>query len=42
MTNRRVYQANVFKRCVRILPLDEAVTQIEPKQVMVNRQALRL
>lgn len=40
ITNRRVYQANVFKRCVRILPLDEAITQIEPGQVAANRQAL--
>lgn len=42
MTNRKVYQVNVFQRCSRILPLDEAITQIEPSQVIVHRQALRL
>lgn len=42
MTNRKVYQVNVFQRCTRILPLDEAITQIEPNQVIVHRQALRL
>ncbi|MBW4472980.1 MAG: serine/threonine protein phosphatase [Stenomitos rutilans HA7619-LM2] len=42
MTNRRVYQANVFKRCVRMLPLDEAVTEIEPAKVLAHRQALFL
>ncbi|PSB29396.1 metallophosphoesterase family protein [Stenomitos frigidus] len=42
MTNRRVHQVNVFKPCVRMLPLDEAVTEVEPAQVMAQRQALFL
>ena len=42
MTNRRVHQANVFSRCVRMLPLDEAVADVEPTQVMAHRQALFL
>jgi serine/threonine protein phosphatase 1 len=40
--NGRVYQANVYTNSVRVLPLEEAVMQIEPKQVGSNRQALRL
>lgn len=42
ITNRKVYQVNVFQRCLRILPLDEAVTQVEPDLVLAHRQALRL
>jgi len=42
MTNRRVYQVNVFKRCVRVLPLDEAIAQVKPEDVPVHRQTLRL
>ena len=42
MTNRRVYQVNVFNRCMRMLPLDEAATEVEPTQVLAHRQALFL
>ncbi len=42
MTNRCVYQANVFNRSVRMLPLDEAITDVEPAQVVAHRQALFL
>ncbi len=40
ITNRKVYQVNVFHHCTRILPLDEAVTQIEPGHVLPHRHAL--
>jgi serine/threonine protein phosphatase 1 len=40
MTNGQVYQANVYTNQVRNQPLDELVTQIEPKQL--RRQALHL
>lgn len=42
MTTRRVYQANVFKHCVRIMPLDEVVAPVDPQAVIAHRQALRL
>lgn len=41
ITNRRVYQANVLQHQVRTLPLDEAITQVEPSQVLARHQALR-
>jgi len=40
ITNRLVYQVNVFSHTTRTLQLDEAVTRIEPKQVLAHRQAL--
>ena len=40
ITHCKVYQVNVFHNCVRVLPLDEAVTQVEPAQVLSHRQAL--
>lgn len=43
ITNRRVYQVNVHQNNqTRILPLDEVLTQIEPKQIYNHRQALKL
>jgi serine/threonine protein phosphatase 1 len=42
MTNRLVYQVNVFTHATRILQLDEVTTRIEPAQVLAYRQALRL
>ena len=42
MTTRRVYQVNVFKHCTRVLPLDEAVAQVNPAEVLAHRQALFL
>lgn len=33
VTNHLVYQVNVFKNCVRILPLQESVTTIKPEQI---------
>ncbi|HIK14702.1 MAG TPA: serine/threonine protein phosphatase [Leptolyngbyaceae cyanobacterium M33_DOE_097] len=43
ITNRRVYQVNVHRdNALRVLPLDEATTQIEPNQVHTYRQALKL
>lgn len=42
ITNQKVYQVNVFNQAIRVLPLEEAVTQIEPSQVVAHRQALRL
>ncbi len=33
ITNRRVYQVNVFQKCVRTLHLEEAVTRIDPARV---------
>jgi serine/threonine protein phosphatase 1 len=38
LTNKLVYQVNVFNNCVRTLPLEKAVTIIEPKQVKNNRR----
>ncbi|NJP08158.1 MAG: serine/threonine protein phosphatase [Leptolyngbyaceae cyanobacterium RU_5_1] len=42
ITNRQVYQVNVFTQITRVLPLDEAVTRVEPAQILAQRQALRL
>ena len=36
MTARMVYQVNVFKSNLRILPLDEVVTHIEPASVLTH------
>lgn len=41
LTNRRVYQANVFQNLVRTLPFDEVVTKVEPSQILARHQALR-
>ncbi|WP_337886006.1 metallophosphoesterase family protein [Fischerella thermalis] len=38
VTNNLVYQANVFKNCIRISPLEEIVTTVNPKQFHVNRR----
>jgi serine/threonine protein phosphatase 1 len=40
ITNREVYQVNVFTGAERKLPLDEVMTRIEPTQVLAHRQAL--
>jgi serine/threonine protein phosphatase 1 len=40
ITNRQVYQVNVFTHAGRVLPLDEVVARVEPDQVIANRQAL--
>ncbi len=37
ITNRLVYQVNVNKLCVRTLPLEEAVTTIDPELIGVER-----
>jgi serine/threonine protein phosphatase 1 len=42
ITNRKVYQFNVFQRTSRTLPLDEATATIDPGQILVQRQALKL
>jgi serine/threonine protein phosphatase 1 len=42
MTNRQVYQVNVFKPSVRIIPLAEAIAQVDPTQVVAHRQAMYL
>lgn len=41
-TNQKVYQVNVLQQCLRVLPLAEAITQVEPHQVSAHRQAMRL
>jgi len=42
LTNSLVYQVNVLRRRLRTLPLEAAVTRIEPSQVMkTRRQMLR-
>ncbi|AFY66077.1 metallophosphoesterase family protein [Geitlerinema sp. PCC 7407] len=38
LTNRMIYQVNVFQDTQRVLPLDEAVTRIEPSQVLARRK----
>jgi serine/threonine protein phosphatase 1 len=38
ITNNLVYQVNVFSDCSRILPLEQAVTTIDPSQVKANRR----
>jgi serine/threonine protein phosphatase 1 len=42
ITNREVYQVNVFTHAVRVMQLDEAIVKVEPAQVLSHRQALRL
>jgi serine/threonine protein phosphatase 1 len=42
MTHRKAYQVNVMRKESRVLPLDEAITQINPANVMAHRQAMRL
>ena len=37
ITNRLVYQVNVFQHSVRIVPLKEAVTRIDPARVLARR-----
>lgn len=37
ITNRRVYQVNVFQHKVRALPLEEAVVLVDPTRVMARR-----
>ena len=41
LTNSLVYQVNVFKRRLRKLPLKEAVTRVEPSQILPRRSVLR-
>lgn len=41
ITNRRVYQVNVWQQEVRTMPLDEAITQVEPSQIIARHQMLR-
>jgi serine/threonine protein phosphatase 1 len=41
ITNSLVYQVNVFRRRLRKLPLKEAVTRVEPSQILPRRSALR-
>lgn len=38
MTNRKVYQVNVFQKCVRVMLLEEAVTKIEPSEILTHRR----
>lgn len=38
--NQQVYQINVFQRKTRVLPLAEAIIQVEPSQVALRRQLL--
>lgn len=40
MTHQQVYQINVFQRKTRQLPLEEAVVQVEPSQVLARRQLM--
>lgn len=42
ITNRKVYQVNVFQRSTRVMPLDEATREVQPEQVISYKQALRL
>lgn len=41
LTNSMIYQANVFRRRTRKLPLTEAVTRVEPHHILPRRSALR-
>jgi serine/threonine protein phosphatase 1 len=41
ITNSLVYQANVFRRRVRKLPLPEAVTRVDPSNILPRRSILR-
>lgn len=40
ISNRVVYQVNVFTEATRTLPLDEVLTRIDPNQVLAHRQTL--
>lgn len=40
MTQKQVYQVNVFQRKTRTLPLAEATVQVEPSQILLRRQLL--
>lgn len=40
ITNQRVYQVNVFQNVCRVLPLAEAVVQIDPSQIATRRRQL--
>jgi serine/threonine protein phosphatase 1 len=40
ITNQRVYQVNVFQGVKRVLPLAEAVIQVEPEQILARRRQL--
>lgn len=42
ITNRKVYQVNVFHHSVRTLLLDEAIRQVEPAHIISQRHALKL
>ena len=41
ITNSLVYQVNVFRNRLRKLPLGEAVTRVEPSQILPRRSMLR-
>lgn len=41
LTNSLVYQVNVFKRRLRKLPLEEAMTRVEPSMILPRRSMLR-
>lgn len=41
VTNQLVYQVNILNRCVRTLPLEEAVTVVEPTKIEVERYTRR-
>jgi serine/threonine protein phosphatase 1 len=40
MTNRFVYQVNVFQNRIRVMPLDEAVIDVEPTELRARRRQL--
>ncbi|MBE9180568.1 metallophosphoesterase [Oculatella sp. LEGE 06141] len=40
ITNRKVYQVNVFKDCIRTMPLGKAVAKVEPSRVNGHRRQL--
>ncbi|MEO1432677.1 MAG: metallophosphoesterase family protein [Cyanobacteria bacterium J06632_19] len=42
VTNRQVYQANMFKKQVRTLPLEEASAKVNVTSLKVNRNSSRL
>lgn len=37
ITNRQVYQVNVYQHSVRTMPLEQAVTQVDPGKITVRR-----
>jgi len=39
LTNRQVYQVNVFEHQIRTLPLEAAVTQVNPARVLARRES---